>query len=325
MSKKTKTWLCAALLLIACGVVLFVVSACKHNGDITQLGKDQFEINNHEFEDEIIGFFVNTSSADIEFVPYDEHSTKIVCFELKKARHTVEYNEATGTISINVTDERKWYEQVGIFINSPRITIYLPEREYISMTLETHTGDVNIPNELLFDNITISTTTGNVKCSANTAEKLKIVTHTGNIQLNNVTTNELELDVTTGNINATNVKCNGNISVGVSTGDALLTDISCKSFKSVGNIGKLILTNVIASADFNLERSTGDIKFDACDANEIYAKTSTGSVTGTLRSQKTFITDTSTGSVDVPSGTSGGTCRIKTSTGRIKISLTQNY
>lgn len=322
MIKKTKAWLCAAVLLIACGIVLFAVSLGNHNGDITQLGKDQFEINNHEFEDNISGFCVNTSTADIEFIPYDEKNTRIVCFELKKAKHTVEYNETTGTISINVTDERAWYEQVGIFISSPKITVYLPERKYLSIALETHTGDVNIPDELLLGNITVSTTTGNVKCSANTTEKLKISTHTGNIQLSNVTTNELELDVTTGNINVSAVKCNGDISVGVSTGNAYLTDTYCGTLTSNGSTGRMVLTNVIASAKLSIERSTGDVKFEACDADEIYVKTSTGSVTGTLKSQKTFITDTNTGSVNVPSGTTGGTCKIKTSTGSIRISLT---
>jgi DUF4097 and DUF4098 domain-containing protein YvlB len=61
------------------------------------------------------------------------------------------------------------------------------------------------------------------------------------------------------------------------------------------------------------------VNFNACDATEIFVKTSTGNVAGSLLSSKVFIANTSTGSIDVPKTTSGGRCEIITSTGNIKI------
>ena len=67
--------------------------------------------------------------------------------------------------------------------------------------------------------------------------------------------------------------CAGDIAVGVSTGEADLTDISCKSFISDGATGSIALNNVIAENRLSVKRSTGDVKFSGCDAEKLYVKT----------------------------------------------------
>ena len=78
---------------------------------------------------------------------------------------------------------------------------------------------------------------------------------------------------------------------------------------------------VIALESFSVKRSTGDVKFNSCDAAEIYVKTDTGDVNGTLLSDKVFITETGTGSINVPNSIVGGRCEITTDTGDIKIDV----
>jgi DUF4097 and DUF4098 domain-containing protein YvlB len=58
-----------------------------------------------------------------------------------------------------------------------------------------------------------------------------------------------------------------------------------------------------------------------CDAADIYIETTTGSVTGTLISEKQFFTETSTGKVNVPPSGNGGRCEIETGTGNIRIEI----
>ena len=81
------------------------------------------------------------------------------------------------------------------------------------------------------------------------------------------------------------------------------------------------MTNVIAAEEFHLERDTGNIEFNGCDAETIYAKTTTGDVRGTLLSEKVFITETDTGNIDVPKTIAGGKCEITTDTGDINIKI----
>ena len=101
----------------------------------------------------------------------------------------------------------------------------------------------------------------------------------------------------------------------------LQVEIKCKNLTTDGSTGEIVLTNVIATGEFHINRSTGSVIFDGSDANEIFVDTSTGSVSGTLLTEKVFITDTSVGSVSVPKTITGGRCEINTSTGSIDIDI----
>ena len=79
------------------------------------------------------------------------------------------------------------------------------------------------------------------------------------------------------------------------------------------------MKNVIATEKFSIKRSTGDVKFDSCDAAEIFVETDTGDVNGSLLTNKVFITKTDTGRINVPNSITGGKCEIITNTGDIKI------
>ena len=73
--------------------------------------------------------------------------------------------------------------------------------------------------------------------------------------------------------------------------------------------------------EYAVDRSTGDVRLDRCDAAEISIRTDTGDVIGTLRSEKVFFVRTDTGRVDVPETAAGGKCAITTDTGDVSISL----
>ena len=150
---------------------------------------------------------------------------------------------------------------------------------------------------------------------------LKIETTTGDIRTEGVRAGEILLSATTGQIDVRSAVCEGEVSASVKTGKVNLSDVTCQSFRSKGSTGDLTMKNVIASNSFTVERGTGDIRFDRCDAQEITVTASTGDVTGTLLSEKVFVAKTSTGRVAVPETMSGGTCRIQTSTGDIRITL----
>ena len=57
---------------------------------------------------------------------------------------------------------------------------------------------------------------------------------------------------------------------------------------------------------------------DGIDGGDISIKTTTGSVKGSILSEKQFLVKSTSGKIDVPS-TSGPICKIETTTGAIKI------
>lgn len=319
MGKAMKIWLIIAIALVVVGAGVFTAALAACGWDFSKLSTVQFETNTYSGTDRITGIRVDTDTADIRFAPSEDGQWKVVCHEAEKMNHTVSVKN--GILTIKVVDEREWYDHIGIWIGSETVTIYLPEQEYASLVIRESTGDVEVPKAFRFGTIDINVSTGAVRNYASATGVIKITASTGDIHVEDVSAASMELSVTTGHVTGRGLTCEGKLSVGVSTGDAQLTDVKCENFTSDGSTGDIVLKDVIATGKMSIDRSTGDVKFDACDAAEILVETSTGNVTGSLRSDKIFIARASTGDVDVPATTSGGKCQITTSTGDIRIRI----
>ena len=78
---------------------------------------------------------------------------------------------------------------------------------------------------------------------------------------------------------------------------------------------------MFAGDEFKAKSDTGAIRLDRCDAGSLDLESDTGSITGTLLSDKVFVTKSDTGKIIVPETTTGGICKIETDTGRIEITI----
>ncbi len=319
MSKTIKKWLVAAASLVILGCLIFVLTACAAGWDFTKFGTGKYETNTYEIIEPFNNISIKTDTTDVEFVVSNDGKSKIVCYEEKSEQHSV--TVVDGVLAINVENTKKWYENIGINIDSPKITLYLSKAEYASFKLESDTGDVKIPKEFKFESVEILTDTGDVKSSASVLGKMKMNATTGDLFVENTSVGAIEVSVTTGDITVSEVTCEGDITVGVSTGKTKLKNVTCKNLTSTGSTGDISLNNVIATEKFAIERSTGDVKFDRSDAAEIFVKTDTGDVEGNMLTDKIFFTRTDTGDVEVPKLTTGGKCEITTDTGDIEIEI----
>ncbi len=339
MSKVTKIWLIVAASLVLIGTIIIAGVMTVLKWDFAKLSTVEYETNSYEIDGEYESIWVNSNTADIQFVLSEDSKSSVVCYEQKNLKHSVEVKD--GELVIKAEDTRKWYEHIGINFGAPALTVYLPEGEYNSLSIKESTGDIEIPQWLKFNNIDIRASTGDIKCLASVSDSIKIKTSTGDIAVEGISAGSMELSLTTGKVAVFGVSCQGDISIetttgavavsdttcqgklkiDVSTGKTTLDGINCKSLATTGDTGDISLKNVIAAERFSIERSTGDVNFDRCDASEIYVTTDTGKVTGTLLTEKVFIPQTDTGRIDVPNTASGGRCEITTDTGDIKINV----
>ena len=304
MKKSTKAWMIAGISLAVAGSAAFVGAMAMLNWDFSKLSNIKYETNTYTVDQSFENLSVNVKTDNLSFALAEDGKCSVVCHEQEKMKHTVEVNQ--NTLEINVNDTREWYEHIGFFsFDSPKTTVYLPKERFASLT----------------DSIGIYGSTGNVNCAASSKGLTQIKRSTGNILVNGASSGELKLTTSTGNICLESVSTEGDITISVSTGQSTLSDVTCKNLTTDGSTGEVFLKNVIASQAFSIDRSTGDVAFDRCDAAEILVKTSTGDVTGSLLSEKVFITDTSTGDIRVPPTTTGGKCTIKTGTGDIRIDI----
>lgn len=317
MRRRTKIWLIIATFLVLFGCILFAGVMTTLKWDFMELATVEYETNTYVVSEVFDSISINTDTADIVFSLSDDDKCRVECHEEENSNHSVTVED--GTLTIELIDERTGY--IGLNFDSPKITVYLPKTEYTTVLINGDTSDVEIPNDFMFKDVDISISTGDVDFCASASELIKIKTSTGDICVENLSVGTLDLKVSTGKVTVSGVTCEGDVTVGVSTGKAYLTDIVCKSVISSGSTGDIFLSNVIATEKFLIERSTGDVKLDGSDAIEIFVKTDTGDVTGTLLSEKIFITETDTGIISVPKTTSGEKCEIQTSTGDIRMDV----
>ena len=319
MSKSAKKWLIAAATLVMIGAIIFAAVMTAYHWDFTRLSTNRFETNTYEISEEFSNIKMNTETADILFAVSDDNTCSVVCYEEEKMKHSASVQD--GTLNISVVDDGEWYEQIGFGFYSPKVTVYLPQTEYVSLVIKGSTGDITLPKGFTFGSMNLNLSTGHVDSLASSLGLMRIETSTGDIHLQNLSAGELDLIVSTGHVDVQSVSCEGNVGICVSTGDTRLTDISCNSINSNGDTGNITLKNVVTEEIISIERSTGDVRFEGCDAGELEINTDTGNVTGSLLSSKVFIAHSDTGKIDVPETTSGGKCKITTDTGDIRIEI----
>ncbi|MBO5295816.1 MAG: DUF4097 family beta strand repeat protein [Clostridia bacterium] len=319
MKRATVIWLITASALVLIGCVIFggVMSLLKW--DFTKLSTTKYESNRYEINDVYQNISIVTDTADVEIVAVEGIQSAVDCYERVNGKHSVSVKD--GTLVIEFSDTRKWYDYIGIHFGSPKVTVTVPKGEYVGLSVKVDTGDVKIPEGIGLETIDISGTTGDVRCCAAVSKRVSIHLSTGDLFVGGAEVGELDLKTSTGDITVASVTCGGAITTKVSTGKMKLSDVSCKMLSTEGSTGDVVLTNVMVSEGLSIRRSTGDVKLERCDAAEIFIKTSTGDIKGSLLSDKVFATQTNTGKIDVPKTAAGGRCEISTDTGDIKISV----
>ena len=231
--------------------LLLVVSVILYSLSITV----KLETNEYEIKETFKNIKILTDTADIDFVLSENLNTLIICEEHQNIKHSVNIKE--NTLLIEVYDNRKWYEHIGI--TASKITIYLPKKEYDELITKSDTGNIRIKsiNANKFD---LSTDTGNLKIVNIKCKNLFSTSDTGNILLENVIAEEkFKIETDTGNVKFIDSDAS-DIFVKTDTGNVtgnLLTD---KVIFAESETGDIDVPKVMADEKCEIITDTGDIK-----------------------------------------------------------------
>ena len=314
-----KKMIIAAVSLLVVGVLICGVTFAIYGFDYHKFSTVEYETNTYEVKEDFQNITIEANTEDIMFIPSSDGTCKVVCLEEKENPHQVSVEE--DTLTICQEKQKIQFFNIGVITESPKIEVYLPNDTYQALLVDADTSDVNIPKDFSFDSICVTLDTGDIECQASVNANITMKTDTGNITISEISASEMKLTSDTGRMDIKNVELSGDLEIREDTGRVELENVTCRNLTSNGDTGEIVLTNVIASGEFNIESSTGDVHFNGCDAETIYVKTDTGDVTGSLLSDKVFITDTDTGNIDVPKTITGGRCEITTDSGDIEISV----
>jgi DUF4097 and DUF4098 domain-containing protein YvlB len=197
-------------LLLVVGIILYsLVRPCE------------FETHEYEIKENYKDIKIVTDTADIQFILSEKPNTFIVCEEEKNANHSVMVKE--NTLRIEVNDNKKWYEDIGINLRAPKITVYLGKSEYGNISLKTDIGNILLDNIIVTGKIAIETDTGNVKFEECDASEVFIETDTGNVTGSFVTDKVVFAESYTGNIDIPKVIADEKCEIITETGNIKIT------------------------------------------------------------------------------------------------------
>ena len=321
MKKSVIIWLIIATVLTVVGACIFAVSMAAVGWNFSFLDTENYETNVHTIEDDFESIDLEVDTTDVTFKLSEDGTCRVECFEAQKRLHTVKISD--GTLYIRSSDQRKWYEHIGFFSRSTKVTVYLNRSNYEKLSVKSSTGDISLESELAFDSVSVGTSTGSVLCKLESASDMKISASTGSIKVIGTSMSSLDVSVTTGYVLIQNANCQGKIDVEGDTSKVSLCDVTCDFLEVSVDTGNVTLTDTVAQSSFDIETDTGKVEFQQCDANNITVEMDTGDVFGTLLSEKVFIASSDTGDIRVPYTEGGGVCRITTDTGDITISIVQ--
>lgn len=243
--KKTIIWIAITFCL------LLVASVVSYSLSITV----KLETNEYEIKETFENIKIITDTADIDFVLSENLNTLIICEEHKNIKHSVNVKE--NTLLVEVNDNRKWYEHIGI--STSKITIYLPKNEYDELITESDTGNIHIKS-INANKLDLSTDTGNLKIVNIKCKNLFSTSDTGNILLENVIAEEkFKIETDSGNVKFKDSDAS-DIFVKTDTGNVtgnLLTD---KVIFAESETGDIDVPKVMADEKCEIITETGDIK-----------------------------------------------------------------
>lgn len=302
MKKSKKILITVAVILVAVGMICGFCGIYSLGFKFNEISTSDFVTHTYTVEDDFTNIIIEDAESNINFYKSNDDKCRVLCDEREKVTHTV-VNE-NNTLTVRVKDERNWFERIniGFFIADMRVSVYLPKNKYDSLNAASMSGDIDVANEFTFDNAKVGSISGDVSVKADVKQELNISSTSGDVIINNISATEC--------INASSV-----------SGEIDLSNVKGKEIFANTISGGVMLTDTVASQKLKANSTSGEIDLKRCDAKNIVLDTVSGEISGTLLSNKQFITETTSGTVNVPQSVSNEECRITTVSGDIYIEI----
>ena len=257
MRKKTILWLCAGAALVLLGCMIFFGALVAVKFDFSRSSTAKYEKITHEITESYTNISIISDTADILLVQTEDEAGRVECYEQENLKHSVSVKD--GTLVIEVSDTRAWYEYIGINFDSSKVIVYVPKGTYGSLTVKADTSDVEIAKKLVFESVDITLSTGDVTCGA-CATSIKIQTTTGDVSLIDViVSDKLFIQCSTGDVEFD--ACDAaEIIIETSTGDVEGSLLSGKTFAVHTDTGEVRIPQNSAGGRCEIITDTGDVE-----------------------------------------------------------------
>ena len=292
---RKKIWIIVALCLIGAGVALSAAGYFLSGKDLMALNSRETIRSVCDIEESFSRVSVGAPSANVSILPSDDGKCRV---ETSSFGETECRSVASGgTLKVIMAD---WHGGAILF-GSPKVTVYLPQKQYESLEVRTESGDIAVGEGVLAVSATLKSSSGRISCGAEVTGALEAKSASGGVSVSGVGEAEVRLESSSGSVTLSDSR----------PASALLESTS----------GRILLREVTVSGELSASNTSGSVRLDNCDAANKYIRSTSGSVSGTLLSGKNFTADSSSGSVRVPESSGEGVCEVRTSSGSIRLEV----
>lgn len=324
MKKSVKVALIVAAVLIVAGIAIGVVPAVILKGDWNGLNfNNQFVEKTADFSG-VRYIETETASYDVKFEASPDNELHVRWVDGKSFCFKVEQTGRSLKIEY-VQNKTRWFESITLSIGvNTDVVVQVPTGK-TEIAASTKSGSVALDDLTLAGELTVASSSGRIKINnVSLPGSLSTSSQSGDVELSGVSGENVNASTNSGRISLNGVDAKAGIKVDSSSGRTEITDSSCVSVDAESSSGEIELKRVSVSGGVALESTSGRIVMDALDCAELDIGTSSGEVKGTLvGSGWDFDTRTSSGSVRVPEDSGTKKARIETSSGGIRIEVTE--
>ena len=290
-----------AVVLIVAGAIISCVALAMNDFDLRKFSMMKYETKTNEVSDNFSNIKIVDAEYDVIIAKSNDGGCKVVSRDSDKIKHDAQIED--DTLVVSRTDERKWYEHIGIFIGEKDLSVkvYLPEDSYEKLYALSVSGSVKVEAGFKFTEAEAQSTSGEVIFMS--------------------AADSLSLKSTSGDVDAKDFDVQSLKAVSVS-GDIEIDNVNAESFSAKTTSGDIDLSSVVIDGDASINTTSGDFEFSRCDAANVKILTVSGDVRGSLLTDKRFTISTVSGDVKLPESVSdAGWCDIKTTSGDVKIAV----
>lgn len=321
MSKTKKILLIIAIICIVIGGIITILALAAVKFNIFKFNTVNFENKTCIINDDFENINVYEVSFDITFIKSDNNECKIIYPEGDQIKQTISVEN--NTLKVAYKDERKWYERIGFYwLDDDGIKIYLPKNEYEKLYISSVSGDICVPDNFTFSETDLESTSGEIEFYSITKNRLNAETVSGDLNIKNVN-GSLTAKSTSGEIYISNISTK-TINIKTTSGDISLIDAkNTENIEINSTSGDISINDTVNTKDTLIQSTSGEVSLMNFDSEYLKIETVSGDVEGSLLSEKVFITDTTSGDVDVPIGNSlaFGECVVSTTSGDISFKI----
>lgn len=186
-----------------------------------------------------------------------------------------------GTLQIEEKRVRRLSFWNWFSSKNSKLTVFLPEKQYDELAVETVSGDLDLPAGDSFRTLKVTAVSGEVSLSGAAG--------------------------------------GGDVTVETVSGDVEIRDADVRRLKVSTTSGEQIVKGVVAEGRAELSSVSGDIELTSSDADSLEISTISGEVHTALKTAKEYVTSTTSGEVSVAQNVPGaGRCSISTISGDIR-------